>query len=481
MIKSKGVIFLELKERKQIRKPYLWEALLTFGLLIAVMGTSIMVYESDPHVPMLIGTLFAAIMAMRLGYHWNDIEKSMLDGIYQALQAVIILLIIGVLIGVWILSGVVPSMIYYGLGILKPSIFLVATVLIASLTSLATGTSWGTAGTIGIALMGIARGLGIPPEIAAGAVISGAYFGDKLSPLSDTTNLAPAVAGTDVFTHIKGMLPATLVAYGATLVIFLVMGFKYSSGTGGDLSTINTIREGILGSFNVSPLLLLPPVAVIVAIAFKIPAVPGITIGILLGGALGAIMQGVNLGDLLSASYGGYVSQTGIEMIDELLTSGGLTGMMYSVSLTIIAMMFGGIMESTGQLDVIVNSVIHRIKRTGTLVATTIATGIFSNATMPEQYISIVVPGKMYAKAYRDRGIHPKVLSNALESGGSVTSALIPWNTCGAFMYSVLGVSALQYGRYAFFNLLTPLVVIAFAYLNFKTPMISDDPDTVIH
>lgn len=470
----------KLKVRKQARKPYLWEALLTFGLLIIVMGASIMIYEADPHIPMLIGTLFAAIMALRLGYHWNDIEKSMLDGIYQALQAVIILLIIGVLIGIWILSGVVPSMIYYGLGILKPSIFLVATILIASLTSLATGTSWGTAGTIGIALMGIAKGLGVPPAVAAGAIISGAYFGDKLSPLSDTTNLAPAVAGTDVFTHIKGMLPATITAYGITLVIALVMGFKYISGEGADISTINAIREGITGTFTISPLLLIPPIAVIVAIAFKVPAVPGITIGIILGGFLGVIMQGAHLGDLLTAAYDGYVSQTGVEMIDELLTSGGLTGMMYSVSLTIIAMMFGGIMEATGQLDVIVNSIIHRIKRTGTLVATTIATGIFSNATMPEQYISIVVPGKMYAKAYRERGIHPKVLSNALESGGSVTSALIPWNTCGAFMYSVLGVSAFEYGRYAFFNLLTPLVVILFAYLNFKTPRIEDDPDTVI-
>lgn len=217
------------------------------------------------------------------------------------------------------------------------------------------------------------------------------------------------------------------------------------------------------------------------AIALKVPAIPGITIGIIVGGALGAIMQGAHLGDLLTAAYDGYVSQTGVEMIDELLTAGGLMSMMYSISLTIIAMMFGGIMETTGQLEVIVNSIIHRIKKTGTLVATTIATGIFSNATMPEQYISIVVPGKMYAKAYRERGLHPKLLSNALESGGSVTSALIPWNTCGAFMYSVLGVSALQYAPFAFFNYLTPLVVITFAYLNIATPKIEDDPDTVIN
>ena len=465
--------------KREARKPHLWEALLTFLFLIVVMGISISVYEADPHIPMLIGTLFASLIALKIGYSWIEIEKSMLDGIYQALQAIIILAIIGVLIGLWLLSGVVPSMIYYGLGILKPNIFLVATVLICSITSLATGTSWGTAGTIGIALMGIAKGLGIPAEIAAGAIISGAYLGDKMSPLSDTTNLAPAVAGTDVFTHVKNMVPSTLTSYGITLIIFLVMGFKYA-GTASDISSINAIREGISASFNISPLLLLPPLAVIVAIAFKVPAIPGITIGIILGAVMGFIMQGANLGDILTASYSGYTSNTGVVMIDDLLTAGGLTRMMFSISLTIIAMMFGGIMETTGQLEVIVNSFLDKIKSVGGLVTTTILTCIFSNMTMPEQYISVVVPGKMYASAYKERGLHPKMLSNALEGAGTLTSTLIPWNTCGAFLYSVLGVSALEYGPYAFFNYLTPIVIIIFAFLKINITMIKDDPSTVI-
>lgn len=465
--------------KREARKPHLWEALLTFLFLIVVMGISISVYEADPHIPMLIGTLFASLIALKIGYSWIEIEKSMLDGIYQALQAIIILAIIGVLIGLWLLSGVVPSMIYYGLGILKPNIFLVATVLICSITSLATGTSWGTAGTIGIALMGIAKGLGIPAEIAAGAIISGAYLGDKMSPLSDTTNLAPAVAGTDVFTHVKNMVPSTLTSYGITLIIFLVMGFKYA-GTASDISSINAIREGISASFNISPLLLLPPLAVIVAIAFKVPAIPGITIGIILGAVMGFIMQGANLGDILTASYSGYTSTTGVVMIDDLLTAGGLTRMMFSISLTIIAMMFGGIMETTGQLEVIVNSFLDKIKSVGGLVTTTILTCIFSNMTMPEQYISVVVPGKMYASAYKERGLHPKMLSNALEGAGTLTSTLIPWNTCGAFLYSVLGVSALEYGPYAFFNYLTPIIIIMFAFLKINITMIKDDPSTVI-
>ena len=468
-----------MKEKRTARMPHLWEALLSFGFLIAVMGVSIIKYEANPHIPMLIGTLFAVLIALKIGYSWVEIEKSMFDGIYQALQAVIILAIIGVLIGTWLISGVVPSMIYYGLAILKPSIFLVATVLICSVTSLATGTSWGTAGTIGIALMGIASGLGIPAPVAAGAIISGAYFGDKMSPLSDTTNLAPAVSGTDVFTHVKGMLPTTLLSYGITLIIFLVMGFQYA-GSNTDVSAINAIREGIAANFTISPLLLLPPLAVIVAMAFKIPAIPGITVGIIFGAILGGTVQGVDFGGLLTAAYDGFTSETGIAMVDELLSAGGLMGMMYSISLTIIAMMFGGIMEKTGQLNVIVHSILKLVKTTAGLVTTTVFTCIFSNATMPEQYIAIVVPGRMYASAYKEKGLHPKLLSGTLEGSGTVTSALIPWNTCGAFLYGVLGVSAWEYAPYAFFNYLTPLVIIVFAYLGIFMYKIKDDPTTVI-
>lgn len=468
-----------MNEHKGSRKPKLWEALISFVFLIIVMGISIVKYEADPHIPMMIGTGFAVLMAFRLGFNWNEIEKSMFDGIYQALQAVVILLIIGILIGIWLISGVVPSMIYYGLAILKPSIFLVATVLMCSITSLATGTSWGTAGTIGIALMGISTGLGIPAPLAAGAIISGAYFGDKMSPLSDTTNLAPAVSGTDVFTHVKGMLPTTLVSYGITLIIFLIIGFNYG-GASSDISSINFIREGIAANFTINPILLLPPMAVILAMAFKMPAIPGITVGIILGGILGFLVQGADFGSMISAAYEGYESTTGIETIDSLLTAGGLMGMMYSVALTIIAMMFGGIMDKTGQLQVIVEAILSKIKSVGGLIATTAATCVFSNMTMPEQYISIVVPGRMYAKAYRDKGLHPKVLSNCLEGSGTVTSALVPWNTCGAFLYSVLGVTALEYAPYAFFNYLTPIVVIIFGFLNFKVSRIEDDPETVI-
>jgi NhaC family Na+:H+ antiporter len=427
---------------------------------------------------MLIGTAFAAVMALKIGYSWSAVENSMFEGIRQALQAIVILAIIGVLIGVWLLSGVVPTMIYFGLKVLSPKIFLVATVIICSITSLATGTSWGTAGTIGIALMGIAQGLGIPAPIAAGAVISGAYFGDKMSPLSDTTNLAPAMAGTDVFTHVKFMLRPTLISYAVALTVFFVVGMRFG-GDNVDMTAIQVMKTALENSFNLNPILMLPPVVVIVSISRKVPAIPGIFIGIIMGAIMAPIFQGSNFGDILSASYSGFESATGIESVDNLLTAGGLTNMMYSISLTLIAMMFGGIMERTGQLEVIVDKLLGMVNSVSGLIALTIATCIGSNMTMPEQYISIVVPGRMYAQAYKDKGLHPKTLSNALESAGTLTSSLIPWNTCGAFLYGVLGVPTIMYAKWAVFNYTMPIVVIALSFIGVTVAKIQDDPETI--
>lgn len=379
---------------KEKRAPKLYEALLIFTILIVIMGVAIVVYEADPHIPMLMGTALAAIMAMYLGYSWKEIEDSMIVGITRALQSVMILAVIGVLIGTWVLAGVVPSMIYYGLQVIHPKIFLFATVLITSVTSIATGSSWGTAGTIGIALMGVSEGLGIPAPMTAGAIISGAYFGDKMSPLSDTTNLAPAMAGTDVFTHVKFQATTNIITYILTLIIFLGLGFVYGDGNA-SLGGISQIINGLDANFNISLWLLIPPVVVIVAVGMKMPALPGIFLGAILGMLFAAIFQGASLGDVIEASMYGFIPDTGVEAIDSLLEAGGLEGMMYSISLTIIAMMFGGIMESTGQLEVIVGSIVDKVKTTGGLIALTMGTGIFSNLTMPEQYISIVIPGRM--------------------------------------------------------------------------------------
>ncbi|MFV0517475.1 MAG: Na+/H+ antiporter NhaC [Aminipila sp.] len=447
----------------QPRETKLWEALVTFSGLIVVMAVGILKFQVAPHIPMFIGVIFAALMALRIGYKWKDIEQSMIDGISRAMQAIMILAIIGMLIGVWLLAGVVPTMIYYGLQLLSPSIFLIAALLICSITSLATGTSWGTMGTMGIALMGIASGLNIPPGIAAGAIISGAYFGDKMSPLSDTTNLAPAMAGTDVFTHIKFMLPSTVATYVICLIFFGFMGIRLSvDSASADISGINLLIDGLRDSFNISPVLLLPPLIVIISIALKMPAIPGIVLGIIAGAILAPIFQGPDVatfGAIMTVARDGYASATGIEQLDALLSAGGLMNMMSSISLTIIAMMFGGIMEKTQQLEVIVAKLLTIVHSVRGLIAMTLLTCIASNATMPEQYISIVLPGRMYAKAFQDKGLHAKTLSNCLEGSGTVTSALIPWNTCGVYIFSVLGVSTYQYFPYAMFNYLMPLMV----------------------
>ncbi len=455
------------KYEKEVRKANFAEALFTFVSLTIIMFISIIKYKESPHIPMLIGVLIASLVALKIGYSWKFIENSMIKGISQAMQSIIILAIIGVLIGIWILAGVVPTMIYYGLMILKPSIFLVATVLITSITSLATGTSWGTAGTMGIALMGIASGLGIPAPLTAGAVLSGAYFGDKMSPLSDTTNLAPAMAGTDVFTHIKAMFKPTLISYGLTLLIFGFLSIKYK-GTSADLSNVDIIAKGLKESFTISPVLLLAPLVVIISIAKKLPAVPGISLGIIIAAILGPIYQGVNFGDILSAGLNGYVSKTGLEAVDKLLTTGGLNNMMSSISLTIIAMMFGGIAEETGILEAIVKKFLYRVQSVVGLVISTILTCFFTNATMPEQYISIVVPGRMFKNEYKDRKIAPRLLSSTLESGGTVTSAMIPWNTCGTYMSTVLGVSTVHYLPFLFFNLLMPIVQVIVVAIDSK-------------
>lgn len=460
---------MENQTKKTPREPKVYHALITFGILVAVMAVGILVYGVDVHVPMFIGVIAAACMALYLGYDWETIETAMKDGIYNAMQAVIILAIVGILVGVWILGGIVPAMIYYGLKLLSPSIFLAAAMLICSITSLATGTAWGTMGTMGLALMGIAIGLDVPAPMAAGAIISGAYFGDKMSPLSDTTNLAPAMSGTDVFTHVKFMILPTAISYGLSLVGFLLLGFFCTnSGQSADLSAVQEMSEGLASAFRINPLLLLPPLIVIISVALKVPAIPGITLGIISGAIIGIIMQpGATFGGMLDAGMNGFVSETGIASIDDLLSSGGLTNMMYSISLTIIAMMFGGIMEKTKQLDVLVSKILQFIKKPASLVVATEATCVLSNALMPEQYISLVIPGRMYAETYRERGLHPKTLSNALESAGTVSSALIPWNTCGVYILGVLGVSTFQYFPYAFFNLLTPVVVAVMAFLGY--------------
>jgi NhaC family Na+:H+ antiporter len=450
-------------ERRQ-RDPYIWEALISLVSLVAGISISIVVYGADPHIPMLLGVFVAAVMAWKAGFEWEVVQAGMLKGIANSLQAIVILSIIGILIGVWILSGVVPTLLYYGLKILHPKIFLPATVLICSVCSLATGTSWGTTGTIGVALIGIGAGLGFPLPIVAGAVLSGAYFGDKMSPLSDTTNLAPAMAGTDLYTHIKHMAYTTGVSYGLTLIIEVILGFFYGGGSA-NIETVNRILATLDGQFNINIVFLLPPVLVMVCAYKKIPAIPGITAGVLSAAILGFLLQGNGFGDFLSAGYGGYTSSTGVETVDSLLTKGGFSSMLYAISIVICAMMFGGIMEHTNQLKVIVEKILQKAHSPGSLITATVLTALGANIVLCDQYMAVVMAGRMYAQAYPDRGLHPKNLSRAVEDSATVTGCLVPWNSGGAYQAATLGVATIAYLPFAFFNWLSPLVTLIYGWL----------------
>jgi NhaC family Na+:H+ antiporter len=392
----------------------------------------------------------------------------------------LILLLIGSLAGTWLLSGIVPALIYYGLQILNPTIFLFAACIVCAIVSIATGSSWSTVATIGIALLGIGKALGLEEGLIAGAIISGAYFGDKMSPLSDTTNLAPAVAGTDLFTHIKYMAYTTVPSISITLIIFLIIGLGIEETTQPDVAVI---LDSIDKSFNVSPWLFLVPAVVIGMIIKKIPAIPSLLTGSLLGGVFAvifqpqAIMQIAGEGNSFAISayiavmkslYGDISITTDNAIVNELLSSGGMYGMLGTIWLIICAMVFGGIMEVSGLLHKITASIISMVHSTGSLIASTAGTCIFFNLTASDQYLAIVVPGRMYAETFKDRGLAPENLSRTLEDSATVTSVLVPWNTCGATQSGVLGVATLAYAPYAFFCLLSPFMTILFGYLNIK-------------
>lgn len=438
-------------------------ALIPVVFLIAALSIVIGVFHQDPHIPIILAAGVAAAVALFHKHSWKEIQDGMVHGITLAMGAILILMIVGTLIGTWIQGGVVPSMIYYGLKILSPGIFLVATLVICSIVSLGTGSSWSTAGTVGVALIGVGSGLGIPVPIVAGAIVSGAYFGDKMSPLSDTTNLAPAVAGSDLFSHIRHMVYTTTPGYVISLVLYGLIGTKYSGGSI-DSNNIRTILSTLDAHFFIHPVLLLPPLLVIIMVVKKVPPLPALLGGTLLGAFFSMITQSDSLADVLLAAKSGYVSTTGVALVDDLLTRGGLDYMMNTVALILCALSFGGIMERTGMLEVLAAALLKRVRRTGSLVATTILSCIGMNAIASDQYMAIVIPGRMYKNAFDRRGLHPKNLSRALEDSGTLSSPLIPWNSCGAFMGATLGVNPLLYLPYAFLNLTNPLVSIFYGY-----------------
>lgn len=427
------------------------------------------------HIPLLGAAMVAALMALRLGWKWKEVETGIVEGILLSLGAVLILLVVGMLIGTWIASGIVPLMIVYGLHLLSPHVFLFAACLICAIVSLATGSSWTTAGTVGIAFIGIGGALGIPLPLVAGAIISGAYFGDKMSPLSDTTNLAPAVSGSELFEHVRHMIYTTAPSFALALLLYLVVGFRY----GGDvhLEAVDVIVNGIQGGFHITPWLLIAPLLVVRMVIMRVPALPALAVGTLVGAGFASLMQGVSFARVLDIAYNGFVSETGVKSVDDLLSRGGLQSMYGTIGIILCSMSFGGIMERSGMLERIASAVLGVARGTGGLIIATLGTCLGINIVAPDQYLSIVVPGRMYRSAYARAGLHPKNLSRCLEDAGTLTSPLVPWNSCGAYMYATLGVFPLAYLPFAFFNLINPLVSALYGFTGWSIARIEPADD----
>jgi len=459
------------------RPPSLLVSLIPVATLIALLAASVALFGDGSsgganQIALILAAGVAIIIGVFHGYPWKTLERGIVQGISLALGAVIILLTVGALIGSWILAGIVPTMIYYGLQLLSPTVFLPSACIICCFVSLATGSSWTTAGTVGVALIGIATAQGMNPAMAAGAVISGAYFGDKMSPLSDTTNLAPAMAGTDLFTHIRHMLWTTVPSISMAIVAFAVVGLSVTPPE--DVASVNAILDGLNQSFTIGWYLLIPVGLVLGMVVMRMPAFPALLIGALVGCIFAVLFQGdptvsyaaspeLSRGAALvkgawMSLFDGYRLESGNAALDELLSRGGMSSMLTTVWLILAAMMFGAVMETTGMLQRIAEGILGFVRGSGSLVVATLATAFGMNVIASDQYIAIVLPGRMFRAEYARRGLHPKNLSRALEDGGTMTSSLVPWNTCGAFMAQTLGVATFAYAPFAFFNLINPIV-----------------------
>jgi NhaC family Na+:H+ antiporter len=464
----------------------IWEALIPVFVLVAMLFYNVFFAFGDDALSgsnqflLLMGGAVAAIVGFFNKVTFAQMMEEVAENIKSTAGAILILLLVGSLAGTWLISGIIPTMIYYGLQILNPTIFLASCVIICAIISIATGSSWTTSATVGIALIGIADALGVPLGMTAGAVLSGAYFGDKISPMSDTTNLAPAMAGTDLFTHIRYMLYTTTPTIIITFIVFIIIGLNLE--TTGSADT-HEILEAIDSAITISPWLFVVPVLVILLIIRKTPPLIALLIGTLLGGVAALIFQpsivaGIGGGTTLdfNTAYKGLMNaitvETSIptdnEALKGLFTAGGMSKMLGTIWLILCAMVFGGIMDAIGALTTISRTLLKMFHTTFGLFASTVASCLALNVTASDQYLAIVVPGKMYAKAFKEKGLAPENLSRTLEDSGTVTSVLIPWNTCGAYQSGVLGVSVADYFVYAIFNWLSPFTTLFFAAFRIK-------------
>lgn len=477
------------------KRPSLLLSLVPIILLVGLLALNISIFKDSALMgPNQIALFISALVASAIGLFllkvpYVEIEKKVIHSIGLSMQANLILLVVGTLIGLWIFSGIVPAMIYYGIKLFNPSWFLPLTCIVCAVVSIATGSSWSTGGTVGIAFIGVGQALNIPTPMVAGAVISGAYFGDKLSPLSDTTNLAPAMAGVDLFTHIRYLLYTTAPSMILALISFSILGYFYS-GDSGDVSQVKMVLTTLESTFNLTPFLFILPLMVFFLVAKKVPALPALVFGALMGAVFVLIFQQELLRSMLGEEYGirsiygkiveiahsGFKIKTDKEIINSLLTRGGMGSMLNTVWLILMAMIFGGVMEVTGMLEEIGKAVLKMVHGSASLIAATVSSTVIVNLTASDQYLAIVLPGRMFKPTYEKFNLAPQNLSRSLEDGGTLTSVLVPWNTCGAYFSTILGVSTAAYLPFCFFNLINPFMAILIASIGWKIEMLNREP-----
>lgn len=461
-------------EAAERRRPTTFEALLPFITMAVLLGIGYGIYKLRIEVLLLVASAVAGLVASRLGYSWAELQDGIIEGIAKALPAALILVCVGALISSWIAAGTIPLLLRFGLLTISPRFFLATACLLCSLVSLFTGTSWGTVGTMGIALMGIASGLGIPPGAAAGAVVAGAYFGDKISPFSDTTNLAPIAAGSNLFDHIRHMLWTTVPAWTLGILVYLVVGAWSSAGATPE--RVGAILRTLSDAFVMSPWVLLPLPVILYFAVRKRPTIPGILLASAIAAVIAVIVQGETIGAMAEAIVSGYVAHTGDAAVDGLLSRGGMGPMMQVTLIVFAAFSFAGIVGRAGFLDVVLGMLLKAARSTGQLLATTVISTVFTALITGSSYLTILLPGELFAPAYKRRGLAAKNLSRTLEDSGTVVVPLIPWSAAGVFMAATLEVPTLSYLPWSIFNYTGFLFAILYGFTGFAiAPRIRDD------
>lgn len=449
--------------KKTPRLPHLWEVLVPVVFMMALIIVCTVSWGVEPHIPILLSCVVAGIMAFRCGYSWQTIITGVLESIGRATEAMLIVMIVGMVIGSWIQAGTMSTLVYFGLELLTPQAFLLVGVFVVAFIGWVSGSSWTASGTVGVAMMGIAAGLGVNPAIAAGMVISGAYMGDKWSPLSDSTNLAAATAETPLFEHVKSMVITTLPSFIIAMILYGIVGFNIDTSNY-DPHNVAAIQDALASEAHIAAWLVLPVLVIILGAIFKIPAIPTLLAASVVAGIIAMIAQGATIGEVLNAFHYGHEADTGNETADAILNRGGVDGMMWTISLIMFALGFGGILEKCRFVEAALSKLITKIKRVGGLVMVTVLTGIASDFILTDQYISILIPGRMYAKYFDEKGLKRNFLSRTLEDGATLWSPMCPWNGCGAYQAATLGVPTWEYFPFAFMNLVNPVVSIIFAY-----------------